>query len=506
MAYRKRINPRTNKEEYKVRYYFVRDGKKRDSETGWFNSLEQAEREAKIQKENKEREDRHKVTRRRDKKLVTAYEEFIDYLKELSDQETSNTNKKELHTAKAIHNKHMPNTIQETKIRDIEVVTFKNWLSSINNKDDISGGYIRVCKGNLIKFNCWLSQNGYYIDDQQEEAIDNGIKRTKIKSVKVRNKELAGKRKILTILDIKKITQYYYMDKEYGLGDFRNFYFYTLFLVLFFSGMRVEELTGLQWKFIDLRESEHTISIKNAISAIEDRTHALERTKNGEYRTKNVTSIRTIPIFDCYYQLLIDYKESFRYQYNLTKEETEEAFVFPHILKNNPNDYLRAHYVRKELNTVLNAVGIGHTDLQMFRHSCATFLILPARDGLGYSEEKVKDYFGHQDTEMLTKVYARLTEIQKSERMRQTFGDIFTPKETKDRTEEEKMREELLNRICGNNEEAQLKARRYRIHNQIKKSVSEGKKQYYYRTKDKMIIDEYIKENGKNIEFIEDEE
>ena len=89
-----------------------------------------------------------------------------------------------------------------------------------------------------------------------------------------------------------------------------------MFFVLFFSGVRVEELTGLQWKFIDLRDSRRQISIKNAISKMEKREHALERTRKVQYRTKNTVSIRTIPIFDFYYDLLKDYKESFRYQYN----------------------------------------------------------------------------------------------------------------------------------------------------------------------------------------------
>ena len=31
----------------------------------------------------------------------------------------------------------------------------------------------------------------------------------------------------------------------------------------------------------------------------------------------------------------------------------------------------------------------------------------------------------------------------------------------------------------------------------------EGKKQYYYRPKDKEIIELYIKQNGKTMEFIE---
>ena len=59
----------------------MREGKKRDSETAWFDTLEKAEKEAKKQKEIKEKEDRNNITQRRDKKLVTAYEEFIAHLK-----------------------------------------------------------------------------------------------------------------------------------------------------------------------------------------------------------------------------------------------------------------------------------------------------------------------------------------------------------------------------------------------------------------------------------------
>lgn len=502
MAYKTRTNPRTGNTEYKVRYYFMADGKKRDSETAWFTSLEKAQKEAKIQKETKEKADRHKATQRRDKKLVTAYEEFIQYQRTLADKEITNTDIKEWNMANAIRNNHMPLEVQETKIKDLSIYTFRSWLSYINSKDELGGGYVRLCRLNLTKFNAWLSANGYYLDEYQEETFDIGIKKTKLKSAMANNKEREGKRNVLSIVDLHKITMYY-IKKEYGLGDFRNFYYYTLFFVLFYSGVRVEELTGLQWKFIDLREGVRTISIKNAISKMERKEHALERTKNCQYRTKNNTSIRTIPIFDFYYDLLVDYKESFRYQYGLSKDEVEECFVFPSLVKNNPYSYLNAETVLRELKKVLIELNMEPTDLQMFRHSCATFLVLPPPEGLGYTEEKVKDYFGHQDTTMLNKVYARLSTIQKAERMRHTFSDIYKPDEKANKTAEEEMKERLLKRISGDNEREKTTARRYRIKNQIKKAEFEGRKTYYYLAKDKNIVDEYIKENKTSIEFVE---
>lgn len=505
MAYKTRVNPKTGVTEYKVRYYFMRDGKKRDSETAWFSSLERAEKEARLQKDIKEKEDRHNVKQRRDKKLITAYEEFIEHLQRQADKEITNTDKKELSMANAILHNHMPIDVQETKIKDLAIYTWRSWLSYINSKEDLGGGYVRLCRLNLTKFNTWLSQNGYYLDEYQEETFDMGIRKTKIKNSMVGNKERNGERTVLSILDIQKITRYY-IDKENGLGDFRNFYYYTLFIVLFYSGVRVEELTGLQWKFIDLREGQRTISIRNAISKMERIEHALERVRKGQYKTKNPTSVRTIPIFDFYYELLKDYKESFRYEFGITKEEVEECFVFPNIGWNDPHKFLRANKVLRELKKVLDELGMETTDLQMFRHSCATFLVLPPPDGLGYTEEKVKDYFGHQDTSMLNRVYARLSEVQKAERMRHTFKDIYTPDEVTERTIEEQMKENLLNRISGKNDREKEKARTLRIHSQIRSCMLRGKKVYYYNKKDKKIIDKYIAENGRVMEFIEESE
>lgn len=506
---KERINPKTGKKEYKARYYFMKEGKKRDSETAWFPTAEKAEKEAKRLKEMKEKADRDISLQRRDKKLISAYKEFIDHLEVLADREETNTHRKDFNVASAVLNNHFPIEIQNTRIKDITTNTFKRWLDTINKKENVGGGYIRLCKVNLIKFNAWLNQNGYYLDGEEntEETIELAIRNVKLKNSLVNNKERNGERHIITSTELLKITRYY-IDKEYGLGNFRNFYFYTLFYVLFFSGVRVEELIGLQWKFIDLRESKRNISIRNAISKIENKEHALERTRKGQYKTKNPTSIRTIPIFDFYYELLKDYKESYRYYFNLTKEEVEEGFVFPtlsHLEKRTPYKFMSNNAILDELNKVLNEVKIEKTDLQMFRHSCAMFLILPPPEGLGFTEEKVIDYFGHQDTKMLKKVYARLNEKQKADRMRKTFSDIYSPIDTDDKTEEEKNKQNLINRLKGGNDIAMRTARKYRIYNQIELAIKEKKQKYYYNTKDKDIIEEYINENGNTIEFVQED-
>ena len=62
----------------------------------------------------------------------------------------------------------------------------------------------------------------------------------------------------------------------------------------------------------------------------------------------------------------------------------------------------------------------------------------------------------------------------------------------------------MIDRFKGSNIEAQNYAREKRIHSQIRKAMLEGRSKYYYNKKDKIIIDEWIETNGKNMDFIEE--
>lgn len=502
------VSTRTNKDgkiEYKARYYFFRDGKKRDSETGWFSSEKEALNEAEKLKTQKETEERYKVASRRDKQLITVYEEYIEYLKKKYESEDGNNTDKNIYIrAKVIKNKYFPYDLQILKINEISVLTFKSWLSHINNTD-LGGWSVEKSKTILIKFNHWLSLNGFYIDAFMEDDIDNAIRRVAIKSTEKGNREDKGERNILTLIDFMKLTYFFYDE---GLEVFENFYFYTLFYVLYFSGMRVEELCGLKWKNVDLRQSMKQIKIENAISEMESKTKAKERLSNDKNILKNRSSYRIIPIFEFYYELLCDYKESYKYISNLTYEEMEDCFVFPQIKYDKiiPNEYFKGYKIRKKLYEAIKAKELKPTDLQMFRHSCAYFLILPPPDGLGFAEEKVIDYFGHTDTKMLKKVYARLDAIQKKDRMKASFGDIgiYKPIAIDEKVDLERRKYELIKRIMGDNEKAN-KARQLRVFGQIDYVIEYGKDIYYYAPKDKWIIDKYIAENGTDkIQFVEE--
>ena len=94
--------------------------------------------------------------------------------------------------------------------------------------------------------------------------------------------------------------------------------------------------------------------------------------------------------------------------------------------------------------------------------------------------------------------------MQKADRMRDTFSEIFKPKETDERTEEERQKLELIKRIKGDNKKETIAARKERVYRQIEKSIKERKEVYYYMSKDKGIIEDFIADKGDLIQFVEE--
>ena len=88
-SFKEQINKKTGKKEYRCRYYFYRDGKKRDSHTGWFPTKEEAEAEAKRLAKEKTEAEANTVLQRRDKQGTTALEEVIEEYDKKSTRETT---------------------------------------------------------------------------------------------------------------------------------------------------------------------------------------------------------------------------------------------------------------------------------------------------------------------------------------------------------------------------------------------------------------------------------
>lgn len=498
MPLKKKIDKKTGKEMYAWRYYVEENGKKKDTNTVYFSTKEQAMAEGKrIERERRnalENNEKH----RRDKHIITAFDEFIEEYKNLAYRKTTdNTSSANTyyHRAITIREKYMPRGIQKTRIMDIEPLLFRDWITYINSQD-ISGNYVRGMKAVLQLFNKWLRDNGYYFTNRNLDIeIEYALSKTTIKAKKIRNRELKGERNILTIADIDNICDYFFKK---GIGKFENFYFYTLYYVLFYSGMRVEELVGLQWKFIDLDNG--IIRIENAINQREIRENVMDRISKGIYHTKNTTSVRVLPILENYRELLMDYKTSYKYEFGLEEKEMQEGFVFPMLIKHNPFVYMNADLITRRLKEPLKQLGLKNTDCQMFRHSCATFLIMPYPEGLSFEESQVIDYFGHTDEEMLRTVYARLNAKQKGDRLKHTFKDYYKNTKSQKTIEEENKQIERIENIKGKTDVAK-KVRKERMIAEIEQAIKKKQKVYYYNPKDKWVIDDINAIYGKQIKL-----
>lgn len=501
MAFRERINRKTGKIEYAYRYYYLKNGKKVDSNTGWFSTKLEAKRVGENLKLQKETAEKDIAFQRQNKLVKTAFNEFIDAYEDLANRDTTDntcTDASFWRRAKTIRENYFPSHIQKTKVGKITPSLFRDWLLFINERD-LSGAYVRTLKATLSKFNKWLRDNSYYEDKNLDLDIDVALQRTTIKPKAYKNREKLGKRKVLSPIEVERVCTYFY---EKGIEEFKNFYFYTLYYVLFFSGMRVEELIALQWKFI----KDKKIYIENAINEREKKSNVYNRINSGIYHTKNSTSKRIIPIFDFYYDLLLDYKDAYKYEFNLNYKEMENCFVFPKLKNHNPYEYQVADRLTIVLQGALSELGIGNSDCQMLRHSCATFLVLPHPDGLGFEEQKVIDYFGHSDTMMLKDVYAKITNEQKAKRLQNTFNSFYTPDVNEEVIDDDKSKIRLIERMKGNNPDADL-LRSERIHRQILRAIKQKQKKYGYLARHKAYIDSFIlqyPEEAKMIIFVEE--
>lgn len=312
------MNPKTGETQYKCRYSWKdSNGKLKDSETGWFPTEKQAFDNAMMLRTLKESEAREGKDSKSRMLLSSVYDTFLEQLRIKAERETTENTTTDVSVyqkAKTIKEHYFPPAIRNTKIIEINTNTFRKWLDHLNTvrvpakrrlskkemadpdaakkkygTKELSGRTVRNYKFILILFNRYLGEKGYYLDREVETKIDVMLSRAKIKSIQVGKKEIYCP----TIYDVNKILNFYQSN---SIEDFEMFYWYNLFLVLFASGMRPEEVIGLRWKHVHFDAERPYIDVVNAISERELKTNVDRRIENNIYHLKNNNSEREIPI------------------------------------------------------------------------------------------------------------------------------------------------------------------------------------------------------------------
>ena len=522
-----RVNAKTGKTEYKCRYSW-RDsnGKLKDSNTGYFPTEKQAFDNAMMLKTLKESEAREGKDSKSRMLMSTVFSSFLNDLKVKAERETTDNTTSDVsifQKAETVKKYYFPSSIKNTKIIEINTNTFRKWLDYLNTvrvpvkrrlseeerkkvesgelkieTKELSGHSVRNYKYILILFNHYLGEKGYYLDREVETKVDVMLARAKIKSLQVGKKE----RYCPTIADVQKILNYYSTN---AIEDFEMFYWYNLFMVLFVSGLRSEEVIGLRWKHVHFDAERPYLDICNAISERELKKNVDKRMENNIYHLKNSNSEREIPMLDYYYN---DF-ESYRYKYKeyFSPANMGDCYVFPNInakemtLQEKAQDYQKQKNILRELKRVLKDKDVQLSDtitVQMLRHACATWLVTDQEHGgMGYEESRARDYFGHTSDDLLRSVYAKLDKRQRANRTSETFSEL-TKKHAKARKSTEFEKSNEINERVRNpkaNKEDAYNTTYYRLSNEIDKLYhkDDGKKtkkvyEYSYLLKDSNII------------------
>jgi len=157
MSKRKRVNKDTGKLEYKARYFWIdENGKKKDSDTGWFPSKAEAYIEAERLRKEKSSGAIQKKTEQLNNSIEEAFGEWIAYLNEKMSNDTDGTYYLSIRNkARSLIKHHTPEEIKNTKIKNITLNTFRIWVNWVND-EDIAGKTVRGFKQTMRYFNKYL--------------------------------------------------------------------------------------------------------------------------------------------------------------------------------------------------------------------------------------------------------------------------------------------------------------------------------------------------------------
>ena len=167
-------------------------------------------------------------------------------------------------------------------------------------------------------------------------------------------------------------------------------------------GLRREEILGLTWNAIDLKNKSITIRKTVGRGKYDGVTQFLIKDI-----PKNKSSYRTLPMFDFIADLLKKYKE----KYKLNEKNFGNTYITDYkdfICLMDNGELVKPDYVDRTFSRILKENGFRHIRLHDLRHSCATLLL---RNGVPLPE--IQKWLGHSNI-ITTQRYSHLDQNDKS--------------------------------------------------------------------------------------------
>lgn len=196
-------------------------------------------------------------------------------------------------------------------------------------------------------------------------------------------------------------------------GNMRVSVLYTTALyVLFFTGLRFEELRALRWRHISFEYS--TLYVDDA------KNYRVEKERKKQYEedygtVKTPNSRRMITMHKNLWYILMVYRRLSEYYYT---DKLEDSYIFR---SRATGDMITPETLRRFFNKLLEKSGVHHITIHQLRHSTAHYLCYE----LGMSKEHAVMFMGHGDSKMLDSVYARATISEKKSVLTDATRDII---------------------------------------------------------------------------------
>lgn len=165
-------------------------------------------------------------------------------------------------------------------------------------------------------------------------------------------------------------------------------------LVCLFTGLRIGEICALRWEDISL--SEQTIYIHQTLQRIQNLSDNIPKTKIIITTPKSACSIRTIPLPDELYNILIKHQKPSR----------------GYLLTNDDNKFIEPRTLQNKFKKILKDIHIADTNFHTLRHTFATRCI-----ELGFDIKSLSEILGHATVNITMNRYVHPTLEMKKENM-----------------------------------------------------------------------------------------
>ncbi len=182
--------------------------------------------------------------------------------------------------------------------------------------------------------------------------------------------------------------------------------FHCLLQLLITTGIRRGECAGLRWKDID--EENKTVTISRNVTYASGHGVVV-----GTPKTES--SLRTIPLMDSTFALLLQHKKQMQSQHPCTI--LKEAYLFPGVASvfepRDPNS------ITRRLKRFMKQHSLPDLSPHDLRHSCATLLLANGAD-----TKSVQEILGHADASTTLNFYVK-SDLQQMKSATDKFASAF---------------------------------------------------------------------------------